>query len=147
MGTDECVQDFLDMKMNKKHQFQLIALVKPEYKYLETSHLEPRDAQVKESNKECWEKMKNMLDDKNPLFIVFPLKWQSKEGGERGKLVFISWIPENCTRKEKMICATSKVYLKGKLEGVAEDSIHATEQGELDYCDIITSISKGNAII
>ena len=68
-------------------------------------------------------------------------------GANSGKLAFISWIPDNCTVKQRMVNAACKVYLKNKLEGVAEDGIHTTNLAELDYDEILTTVSKGKAKI
>ncbi|XP_075249472.1 uncharacterized protein LOC142342153 [Convolutriloba macropyga] len=141
--SEKTLQDFIDLKMNKIHDFMLIKFATKDFKELVTSHLEPRDTKI--SNVDQWDKMKGMLSENEAAFMVFPLSFKIKEGGERGKVILASWIPDNCKQKERMVFAASKVYLKNKLDGVAEDSFHATELSELDYCEVATTVSKGKA--
>ena len=77
------------------------------------------------------------LKKKTTLFLCL--------GANAGKLAFISWIPDDCSVKQRMVNAACKVYLKNKLEGVAEDGIHATSLSDLDYDEILTTVSKGKA--
>ena len=44
-----------------------------------------------------------------------------------------------------MVSAACKVYLKNKLDGVGEESFHATSLADLDYDEIVNTISKGKA--
>ncbi len=76
--SEQTLRDYLDFKMNNKFSFQLITCVKPGLKTLETTHLEPREEGM--SNRKCWEHMKTFLTDEEALFVVFPLKFNIREG-------------------------------------------------------------------
>ena len=54
----------------------------------------------------------------------------------KSKLVFISWIPDNCPIKEKMLYASSKEAIKRVLIGVPVH-VHCTDPDDLDYDDVI----------
>ena len=78
--TEECLKDYMALKMDKKvrYDYQLIELVKPEYKHLETNRLQEHDESL--SNRESFEKMKTTLEQDKPLFIVFTFKYTNQDG-------------------------------------------------------------------
>ncbi|XP_063712242.1 uncharacterized protein LOC134840391 [Symsagittifera roscoffensis] len=114
--SEQTLKDYLDLKMHKTNNFMMIKFSSKLYKEMVTSHLEPQCEGV--SNKTQWEKMKKLLNDSQATFIVFKMSYKTKDGAHRGKLLFISWIPDSCSLKEKMVYAASKNTLKNKLEGV-----------------------------
>ena len=78
--TEDCLKDYLALKMDKKvkYDYQFIELTKPDFKHLETKLLQEHDDSV--SNRECFEKMKESLEEDKALFIVFTFKYINNDG-------------------------------------------------------------------
>eukprot|EP01062_Namystynia_karyoxenos_P083275 TRINITY_DN9556_c1_g1_i1.p1 TRINITY_DN9556_c1_g1~~TRINITY_DN9556_c1_g1_i1.p1 ORF type:complete len:140 (+),score=76.66 TRINITY_DN9556_c1_g1_i1:66-485(+) len=64
------------------------------------------------------------------------------EGVKKSKLFFISWIPDSCNVKKRMLAASSKDALKKKIEGGLIE-VQATDKGDLDEKELLGRAKKG----
>eukprot|EP01036_Dinobryon_divergens_P023821 gene23821-32208_t len=65
-----------------------------------------------------------------PRFSVLKFKYESNDGRPCEKLISITWIPDTCGVKEKMVYAGSKDALKKVLQGIMVQ-VNATDLSEL----------------
>lgn len=56
------------------------------------------------------------LDSATPAYVIFDFEWETADG-PRDKILFISWIPDGCKVKSKMLYASSKAALGSALGG------------------------------
>jgi cofilin len=75
-------------------------------------------------------------------YAVVDFEYTLADGGQRSKLVFITWCPDSSSIKDKMMYASSKDALKKKLNGL-QNEVQATDEDELDEDDIQNKISGG----
>jgi cofilin len=89
-------------------------------------------AASKEDNQATYEEFIGTLSPKESRYCIYDLNYTLKDGGERSKLLFITWNPDGASIKQKMTYSSSKAELKKKLNGVADD-IQATDFDEIEY--------------
>ncbi|XP_064631186.1 actophorin-like [Lineus longissimus] len=78
----------------------------------------------------------------SPRYAVFDMHYMLQDGtSKRDKPFFLSWVPETCKVKEKMIAASSKEGIKKKLCG-CQFEFQASDFDDLDQEDIINKISR-----
>lgn len=63
-------------------------------------------------------------------YVILQYNYLNDEGDKRFKTVFISWAPDTCTARKKMVCAGTKSAVKRSLPGIAVD-IHATSLDDI----------------
>lgn len=56
------------------------------------------------------------LANDQPAYVIFDFEWETADG-PRDKILFISWIPDGCKVKSKMLYASSKAALGTALGG------------------------------
>ncbi|XP_077395495.1 cofilin-1-A-like [Festucalex cinctus] len=61
-------------------------------------------------------------------YVVFDVKYVTKDSGEKDSLVFISWNPESSSVRRKMLHASSKGYIKKELDLEKEWCINDMEE-------------------
>lgn len=66
---------------------------------------------------------------------------QNDEGGDRNKILFIVWAPENAKVKEKMLITSSKDAVKKKLVGISKE-IQATDLSEVSLQAVTEQVNK-----
>jgi len=64
--------------------------------------------------------------------VVYDMPFVNKDGTTTSELVFLSWHPEGCSIKQKMLCASSLNALKQSLN-VGKNVIEGEVLGEIDY--------------
>lgn len=62
-----------------------------------------------------------LLPETESRYAVLDWGVKTDDGREFSKLFFISWVPDNCKAKEKMLYASSKQSLRNALSGVHLD--------------------------
>eukprot|EP00730_Choanoeca_flexa_P003560 TRINITY_DN11442_c4_g2_i1.p1 TRINITY_DN11442_c4_g2~~TRINITY_DN11442_c4_g2_i1.p1 ORF type:complete len:141 (+),score=52.80 TRINITY_DN11442_c4_g2_i1:36-458(+) len=75
-------------------------------------------------------------------YAVYDFDYKLKDGGERSKLLFYVWCPDNSKIKSKMLYAASKDALKSKLVGFHYE-IQATDLEEVEFDEIYEKVSAG----
>jgi len=81
------------------------------------------------------------LPESEPRYGLIDLEFKTKDGRPTSKLVFISWIPDSSSIREKMLYSSSKESMKAALNGVGIH-INATDNSELDFDDSILPVVK-----
>jgi len=72
---------------------------------------------------------------------LIDLEFETNDGRPTSKLVFIAWIPDTASIREKMLYSSSKEAIKSELVGVGIH-INATDSSELDLEDSILPVVK-----
>lgn len=88
---------------------------------------------------ESWNDMLKALPTDGPRYIVTQYNWDLGLDGKRSRTVFILWVPEKSTLKNKMIYAASKQSFRQALTGVqvdvaASDPSELTSERMLEVC-------------
>jgi len=81
------------------------------------------------------------LPESDPRYGLIDLEFKTNDGRPTSKLVFISWIPDSSTIRQKMLYSSSKESLKCVFNGVGIH-INATDNAELDFDDSILPVVK-----
>jgi hypothetical protein len=83
------------------------------------------EIQVSKSGNDAktWEEFSRKFHEDEACWGVFNLKYDTKTGGQRNKLVLVQWIPSTCPKKDKMQYAMWTNIIKPSLVG-----IHCTVQ-------------------
>mmetsp|Transcript_26103 Transcript_26103/g.38638 ORF Transcript_26103/g.38638 Transcript_26103/m.38638 type:complete len:145 (-) Transcript_26103:308-742(-) len=72
---------------------------------------------------------------------LIDVEFESSDGRETSKMVFISWVPDTSKIREKMVYSGSKEAIKTALNGCGIH-INATDQSELDFETSILPVLK-----
>jgi cofilin len=81
------------------------------------------------------------LPENEPRYGLIDLEFETKDGRPTSKLIFISWVPDTASVREKMLYSSSKESIKAVLNGVGIH-INATDSAELDLDDSILPVVK-----
>ncbi|TLS23716.1 uncharacterized protein PpBr36_06290 [Pyricularia pennisetigena] len=82
---------------------------------------------------------------KGPRYAVYDFHYTLASGeGERNKITFIAWSPDDAGVKPKMIYAASKDALKRSLNGIAHE-LQANDADDIEYDSVLKAVSKGLA--
>ena len=81
------------------------------------------------------------LPENEARYGLIDLEFQTNDGRPTSKLVFIAWIPDTASIREKMLYSSSKEAIKSELVGVGIH-INATDSSELDLEDSILPVVK-----
>ncbi|XP_077421098.1 cofilin-2-like isoform X2 [Vanacampus margaritifer] len=78
---------------------------------------------------ECvFDKFNSLLPSDDCRYIVYDVKYETKDSGEKESLLFISWNPDSCSILRKMLHASSKAYIKKELNLETEWCINGKEE-------------------
>ena len=78
-------------------------------------------------------KFQDLLDKlpaDEPRYLVLDWNVENDDGCQLSKIFFVSWVPDTCKAKTKMLYASSKQALRNALEGVHLDH-QATDYDEI----------------
>jgi len=81
------------------------------------------------------------LPENDCRYGLIDLAFESDDGRETSKMVFISWNPDTAKIRSKMLYSGSKEAIKGALTGVGI-LINATDHSELDFESSILPVVK-----
>lgn len=122
---DEVVTSFNEFKL-KRGEFRLRYFI---YKIEGKKNIV---IEKKGSLEESYDDFIGELPENDSRYGVIDLDFQTAEGRETSKMVFISWNPETAPIRSKMMYAGSKEAIKAGLNGVGIH-INATDYAELDF--------------
>ncbi|KAL2890216.1 Cofilin [Ceratocystis lukuohia] len=135
-----------ELKLNKKYKY-IIFKLSDDNKQIVVDEA---------SEKDDWETFRNKLMNsttksksgavgKGPRYAVYDFQYTLASGeGERNKLAFIAWSPDDAGVMAKMVYASSKEALKRSLNGVAVE-LQANDSDDIEFGQIIKTVSKGKA--
>jgi len=93
------------------------------------------------TTEEQWAAMCETLPDTDCRYIIYDVTWQTADGGERSKILFVLWSPDSAKIKSKMLYTSSKDAFKKALVGIAQD-FQATDKSEISF-DVAIEKCKG----
>ena len=125
---DECIIAFNELKSKKAFRYLIFAIV--DNSIIKIKKRGSRDASYDEFRAE--------LAPTDPCYAVYDFEFESEEG-KRGRLCFVSWIPDVAKVKPKMVYASSKDSLKTKIEGGIVE-IQATDASEITYDAVLAKV-------
>jgi cofilin len=130
----ECIAKFNAMKLEHKIQF-IVYRIDGEKIVIEKEQI--KNAQHK------WADFVAALPPKEPRYAIYDMQFEQASGdGQRSKLLFISWAPENAPVKSKMMHTQFLIGFKNALVGLA--AFHqATDLSEIDYQFVVLNVSRG----
>ena len=131
-ASDECIAAFENLKTKKTHRY-LIFTIK------DNKEIVVADVGARE---ETYENFLAKIEKETPCYSIFDFEYDSDDGGKRGKLVFLCWIPDVAKVKAKMIYASTKDNLKRKIEGGLVE-VQATDASELCYEAVLAKVKSG----
>ena len=77
-----------------------------------------------------WEEFTAKLPEAEGRFGVFDLRWQQDDGRKRDSVCFVSWTPDGCKVRERMIYGSTQESFKGSLDGI-KSTIVAHDMSDL----------------
>jgi len=76
-------------------------------------------------------------------YAVFDVNYELESGeGQRSKITFISWCPDDAPQYPRMMYSTSKEAIKRALNGLAAD-IQANDADDIEWDNVVSRVSKG----
>lgn len=131
--SDEVITTFNDLKMKKSHKY-LIAKIENK-KTVVIEKIGGPEA--------TYQDFLANLEKSEPRFAVFDYHYQTHDNPPMNVsvLAFIFWSPDSASAQYKLIYASTKEDLKGKLNGVVAD-ISAFDFGELDQDAVEKEVRK-----
>jgi len=142
----ECISVFNELKLSKKIKY-IIYKLSDDYKEVvveETSENPDWDT-FREKLINAQSKSKTGKVGKGPRYAVYDFHYDLAGGeGQRNKITFIAWSPDDAGIQPKMIYASSKDALKRALNGIATE-FQANDEDDIEYQSILAKVSKGLA--
>ncbi|KAK7747974.1 cofilin [Cytospora paraplurivora] len=144
--NEECVSTWNDLKLSKKYKYIIYKL---------SDDLKEIVVETLGTNKD-WEEFRSALinaktvsktgqEGKGPRYAVYDFEYSLSSGeGDRNKLTFIAWSPDDAGIKAKMVYASSKDALKRALSGIAVE-IQANDSDDIEFDSVLNKVSKGMA--
>ncbi|KAJ9149836.1 Cofilin/tropomyosin-type actin-binding protein [Pleurostoma richardsiae] len=145
VGAD-CVSKYNDLKLAKKYKYIIFKLSD-----------DLKEIVIEEASSDGdWETFREKLlnatttsktgaTGKGPRYAVYDFQYSLASGeGDRNKLTFIAWSPDDAGIKAKMVYASSKDALKRALNGIAVE-LQANDPDDIEYDSVLNKVSKGMA--
>ncbi|ORZ35424.1 hypothetical protein BCR44DRAFT_1434188 [Catenaria anguillulae PL171] len=130
--NDQCLEVFNELKLGKKYSYII-------YKLNEgmTEIVVEKTADAGAPYSE----FVGCLPATDCRYCVFDFKYEHAEGGERNKILFVSWSPDDAKIRAKMTYAGSKDAIRRKLVGVHTE-IQATDFSEVAQDTVLEKVSR-----
>ena len=128
----DCLSQFQTLKLGKKLKYIIFSLNKTFTEIVVE----------KTSEDEDYDNFIASLPEQEPRFAVYDFPYE-KDGGQRSKITFITWAPDDAKIRQKMVYASSKDALRKALQGIAAE-IQATEFDEISREVVHDKVSRGN---
>ncbi|KAH8820578.1 hypothetical protein F5884DRAFT_764530 [Xylogone sp. PMI_703] len=144
--SPECVSAFNELKLNKKIKY-IIYKLSDDYKevVVEETSEDPNWEVFREKLINAQSKNKNGKLGKGPRYAVYDFHYDLASGeGQRNKITFIAWSPDDAGIQPKMVYASSKESLKRSLNGIAAE-FQANDEDDIEYQSMLAKVSKGLA--
>ncbi|KAL1902180.1 cofilin [Ceratocystis pirilliformis] len=135
-----------ELKLNKKYKYIIFKLT-DDNKQIVVDEASENDDWEAFRNKlmSSTTKSKSGVVGKGPRYAIYDFQYTLASGeGERNKLAFIAWSPDDAGVMAKMVYASSKEALKRSLNGVAVE-LQANDSDDIEFGQIIKTVSKGKA--
>jgi len=142
----ECVQAYNDLKLSKKYKYVIFKLSDDNKQIVVEEASADKDwDSFREKLINATTKSKSGAVGKGPRYAVYDFAYSLPSGeGERNKITFIAWSPDDAGVMAKMVYASSKEALKRSLNGIATE-LQANEADDIEYESVLKTVSKGMA--
>jgi len=138
--SEECVKAFNELKLNKKYKYIIFKLTDDNRQIVVDDTSDDKE----------WDHFYQKLIDaktgtggKAPRYAVYDLEYSLLSGeGDRNKITFIAWSPDDASIKAKMVYASSKEALKRSLSGIAIE-LQANDSDDIERESVLKVVSKG----
>jgi len=144
--SQECITAYNDLKLAKKYKY-IIFKLSDDNKEIVVEHA---------SSDKDWDNFREQLinatsknkmgkEGKGPRYAVYDFEYKLASGeGERNKLTFLAWSPDDASIHAKMVYAASKEAIKRSLNGIATE-LQANDADDIEYSTVLKTVSKGTA--
>ncbi|KAL8399034.1 hypothetical protein RB596_007754, partial [Gaeumannomyces avenae] len=144
--AQECIEKYNELKLGKSLKYIIFKLSD------DNKQIVVEEA----SGDNDWEAFRNKLINatiksatgavsKAPRYAIYDFQYSLSSGeGERNKITFIAWSPDDASIKPKMVYASSKDALKRSLNGIAYE-LQANDADDIEYDSVLKAVSKGLA--
>ncbi|KAF3094654.1 cofilin [Orbilia oligospora] len=130
--ASDCVTTFEELKLRKSSRYII-------YKLNETKTQIIVD---KASTETDYEAFLTDLPENDCRWAVYDFAYKLSEGeGERNKIVFISWSPDNAPVRSKMTYSSSKDALRRAFNGVGAE-IQGTDYAEVSHEALLDKVTR-----
>jgi len=130
--NDNCLTTYQKLKLGKKLKFIIYSL----------NSTNTEIVVDKESDSLDYDDFVAALPEDQCRYAIYDFQFEV-EGGQRNKLTFFTWSPDNAKIKNKMIYASSKDSLRRALIGIAAD-IQGTDFDEIAYETVLDKVSRSH---
>ncbi|KAF7901308.1 hypothetical protein EAF00_003529 [Botryotinia globosa] len=146
---DECIEKFNEMKLQKKIKWIVYKINDEGTKVVVDTSSESADWEpFREVLVNAKALNKNKTQGKGPRYAVYDFNYDLANGeGQRTKLTFISWSPDDATTFPKMMYASTKESFKRALSGLSGDELQANDEADLEENEMLKTVSKGTAAL
>jgi len=144
--SQDCITAYNDLKLSKKYKY-IIFKLSDNNKEIEVEEASAdKDWEVfREKLINATSKNKMGKEGKGPRYAVYDFEYSLASGeGERNKLTFLAWSPDDAGIHSKMVYAASKEALKRSLNGIATE-LQANDPDDIEYETVLKTVSKGLA--
>ncbi|KIM98999.1 hypothetical protein OIDMADRAFT_19945 [Oidiodendron maius Zn] len=142
----DCVTKFNELKLEKKIKYIIYKLSDDNREIVVEEASENSDwDSFREKLVNAKTKNKAGKEGKGPRYAIYDFNYHLSSGeGERSKITFIAWSPDDAGIQAKMIYASSKDALKRALNGIAAE-FQANDEDDIEYDSVLAKVSKGAA--
>ncbi|KAF9547811.1 cofilin [Mortierella hygrophila] len=126
-----CVDTFQELKLGKTLKY-IIYKISDDLKSIEV---------VKQSEDADYDNFLKELPEDDCRWAVYDFAYKTPDGGDRNKIIFFSWSPDNAKIKPKMLYASSKDGLRKSLNGIAAE-IQGTDYDEVALETVLDRIRR-----
>ncbi|KAI0826831.1 recombinant Actophorin [Trametes gibbosa] len=131
--NSECLDAFQELKLGKKSKYIVFTLSQSNTEIV---------VEKKGATTATYDDFIADLPEEDCRWAVYDFDYQTKDGGQRNKITFYSWSPDDAKVKRKMLFASSKDALRRSLVGIASE-IQGTEFSEIAYDSVLDKVSRG----
>lgn len=96
---------------------------------------------VKQSEDADYDNFVKELPSDDCRWAVYDFAYKTADGGDRNKIVFYSWAPEDAKVKSKMLYSSSKEGLRKVLNGLAVE-VQGTDFDEVAHDTVLEKIRR-----
>ncbi|RVD88408.1 uncharacterized protein DFL_002595 [Arthrobotrys flagrans] len=130
--ASDCISTFEELKLRKTSRYII-------YKLNDTKSSIVVD---KSSTETEYDKFLGDLPENDCRWAVYDFAYKLAEGeGERNKIVFISWSPDNAPIRSKMVYSSSKDALRRAFNGIGAD-IQGTDYAEVSTEALLDKVNR-----
>ncbi|EEH57854.1 uncharacterized protein MICPUCDRAFT_16153 [Micromonas pusilla CCMP1545] len=117
--TDKCKEEFAKLKHKRAYKFITFKIDQ-----------DAGTVDVLDLHAKTFQMVLDKLPADEPRYLVMDWDVENDDGCQMSKIFFVSWVPDTCKAKTKMLYASSKQALRNALEGVHLDH-QATDYDEI----------------